>query len=190
MYKIIILFISFFVIGRTYSQDEIKIHSFKLKRPVTETKSNLIILTHTLSNSFKSCGDNRNIDKLYEYIFSGLNRKMRTKIFAKVWLGNFICFSSKSNSDSVGYVKVEEWTFNSCSNAKKVFHNFNKYKKMRLNPPPLAPMNWLIYLKDERVYVLSNDNFHRYPSQQSQYSKWIIDNLFDGKATEIIEIHK
>jgi hypothetical protein len=184
MFKIILLICAVFL------SSQIKIHTFKIKKNSIEIKSNLTSLTRSLSADYRSNGEFRYSIESFKYEFSKLNKKLNTNVFNEIIRVNYICFYSKMRSDSIGSVEVEEWIFNNSSNAQKAFSKFHKYKRMRFYPPPLAPMNWLIYLKDERVYVLSNDNFHRYPTQQSQYSKWIIDNLFDGKATEIIEIHK
>ena len=85
---------------------------------------------------------------------------------------------------------VEELIFENIESSKKAFSKLNVYKKLQLNPSPLAPLNWLVFLKKERILILSSESFHKYPTQQTKYRSWILDNLFDGISQEVIEIHK
>lgn len=190
MNKIILLSICILLANDIFCQKQITIHTFELKKGRNEIKSNLTSLINTLNGDYKSCGEYLKSKEIYTLKFSELNKKINTNSFNKISKVNLICFYSELKSDTIGSIIVEELIFDNSDYSKKAFNKFYLYKKINLNPPPIAPMNLLIFLKNERILILSSESFHRYPKQLNKYSKWILDTLFNGIPQETIEIHK
>jgi hypothetical protein len=126
----------------------------------------------------------------YVNVFSDWNKKMKTKAFKKVVQVNFIDARPKNKANKKIAIRIEEFIFSDAKNAKTAFDKFNVYKELKLAPPPIAPLNWYVFLKEEKVFLLSAEEIQQSPFLQKYYKDMIINNLYNKKQTEIIEIHK
>jgi hypothetical protein len=126
----------------------------------------------------------------YVNTFSDWNKKMKTKAFKKVIQVNFIDARPKNKANKKIPIRIEEFIFSDAKNAKTAFDKFNVYKELKLDVPPITPLNWYVFLKEDKIFLLSAEEINQSPFLQKYYKEMIINNLFNKKQTEIIEIHK
>ena len=190
MDKLILLFVIFCNNLFAQQKDSLRYYNFSFNNEKSKVIPESKKVQMVFEKDYYNCGRYSKTKSVYSNHFMKMNKILKTDVFNKIQEVNFMaCCPKKANKSNLT-IKFEEYIFNNSKNALSCFNELKKYKKIKLQKPPIAPLNWLVFIKENRIFILSSEEFHKKNQLQNFYKEAIVSSIFQGQIPEVIEIHK